>query len=159
MDDLLVFSRNEEDHLKNSEIVLSGLKAEKLFVSRKKCASMKEETEFLGVIVSKNGISVNPAKVAVIKTWPPPSSLTELRSFVGLFKFFRRFIKGFSEIVAPMKALKRKERGINKWDHSCDVAFEALKESITTARILVAPNWQREFLCHVDASQRADGFG
>ena len=157
MDDLLIFSRNEEDHLKHLEIVLSRLKSENLFVSRKKCAFMKEETEFLGMIVSKNVISVNPAKVAVIKTWPRPASLTELRSFVGLLQFFRQFTKGFSEIAAPMTALTRKGSGIHKWDHSCDVAFEALKESITTAPILIAPDWQREFRCHVDASQRAVG--
>ena len=108
MDEFLIFSRNDEDHLKQMEIVLSSLKAENLFLSRNKCAFMKEETEFLGIIVSKNGISVNRVKVAVMKSCPRPASLKELRRFVGLLQSFRRFIKGFSEIAAPMIALARK---------------------------------------------------
>ena len=157
MDDLLIFSRNEEEHLKHLVIVLSRLQEETLFVSPKKCEFMTEETEFLGMLVSKDGISVNPEKVDVVKTWPRPSSLTELRSFVGLLQFFRRFIRGFSAIAAPITALTRKGSGIHKWDKNCDMAFAKLKESLTTAPVLMAPDWQREFRCHVDASQTAVG--
>ena len=157
MDDLLVFSKNIDDHMRHLEVILSRLKAEALYVSPSKCSFMQKETEFLGLLFGENGIRVNPDEVKVLEDWPHPKSLTELRSFIGLLQFFRRFVKRFSEIAAPLTSLTRKGRGIEKWDESCDKAFEELKLSITTAPVLVAPSWSKPFRCHVDASQKAVG--
>ena len=157
MDDLLIFSNTREDHLRHVEVVLSRLKKEKLYVAPKKCSFMEEETEFLGMIVGRNGLRVNPAKIAVIQTWPRPTTLTELRSFIGLLQFFRRFIKDFSKIASPLTALTRKRSGIHKWNDTCTNAFRTLKKALVTAPVLVSPDWSKPFRCHVDASQEAVG--
>ena len=84
MDDLLIFSKDEESHIKHLNTVLCRLREHKLFVSPKKCEFMKSEIDFLGLVVGKNGIRVNPLKVEVLKSWPRPQSLTDVRSFIGL---------------------------------------------------------------------------
>ena len=89
MDDLLFFNNNEQEHLKHLEPVLSRLQAEELYVSPKKCAFMKEETTFLGMIVGRRGIRVNPEKVEVVTTWPRPTSLTELRQSAYTAQIYR----------------------------------------------------------------------
>ena len=157
MDDLLIYSKTPDEHLRHLEVVLSRLAEKKLYVAPHKCQFMEKETEFLGLIVGCNGIRVNPEKVAVLRDWPKPKSLTEVRSFIGLLQFFRRFIKGFSEVAAPLTGLTRKGKGIAAWDSTCDDSFNTLKQAITTSPILTSPNWSRPFRCHVDASQKAVG--
>jgi Reverse transcriptase (RNA-dependent DNA polymerase) len=100
-DDLLIFSKNEEDLRRYVEKVLTRLRKHKLYFSQKKCVFMGTEMEFLGFIVGKNGLRVHPKKMVVIENWPRPSSITEVRSFLGLVKFFRRFISRFSEVLNP----------------------------------------------------------
>jgi len=95
IDDILIFSRNTEDHYKHLDIVLQRLKGNKLYVRRKKCEFFVEETEFLGMIVGKKGVTVAQQRCEVLRTWPKPTSLTEVRSFIGLLQFFRIFIKNF----------------------------------------------------------------
>lgn len=114
MDDLLIFSKNEADHLEHLDIVLSRLQDEELYVSPSKCDFMTKETEFLGMIVGGDGVKVSPEKVVAVQNWPKPCSLTELRGFIGLLQFFRRFIKDFSKIAAPLTSLSRKGKGIQK---------------------------------------------
>lgn len=157
MDDLLVFSKTEDDHMRHLETVLSRLQSEELFVASKKCSFMQLETEFLGLIVGKNGIKVNPEKAEVIRTWPKPKSLSELRSFIGLLQFFRRFMKGFSARASPLTSLTKKGMGMDKWGDTCEAAFEDLKGALLTAPILIPPNWSKPFRCHVDASNKAIG--
>lgn len=157
MDDLLVFSKSREEHLGHLETVLSRLKDEELYVSYKKFQFMQHETEFLGMLVGKDGICVNPDKLQVLRYWPRPRSLTEPRGFIGHLQFIRRFIRRFSHIVAPMANLTKKGIGIARWDAECDGAFLKLKDAITTTPVLVSSDWQKPFLCHVDASQRAVG--
>ena len=103
---------------------------------------MTKEIDLLNLIVGKDGIRVNPRKVKVLKSWPRPEALTELRSFLGLLQFLR-FIKKFSETATPLTNLTKKEQRIHKWDERCDEAFEKLKEAITSAPILVAPDWKK----------------
>ena len=157
MDDLLIFSKDEESHLKHLEIVLSRLKENNLYVSPKKCEFMKTEIKFLGLIVGRNGLEVNPAKVEVLKSWPKPKTLTEVRSFMGLLQFFRRFIKDFSKVSAPLTNLTKKGMGIRKWNKKCDESFQALKDKITSAPILIPPSWNKPFRGHIDASETAVG--
>ena len=118
---------------------------------------MKTEISFLGLVVGQNGLRVDPKKVKVLREWPKPKTLTDVRSFMGLLQFFRRFIKDFSKLASPLTNLTKKGQGIQKWDGKCDKAFEALKKSITTAPILVAPDWKKPFRGHIDASEFAVG--
>ena len=157
MDDLLVFSRTKEEHFKHLRFVLRRLKEHQLYVSPKKCSFFQEEVDFLGLVVGKRGIRVGDDRIRVIRDWKKPTTITELRSFLGLLQFFRRFIKGFSEIAAPLTNLTRKNLGLRKWDKTCDAAFEAMKKALVTAPIVMAPRWDRDFTCHTDASQFAVG--
>ncbi len=93
----------------------------------------------------------------MLKSWPKPSTLTDVRSFLGLIKFFRRFIKNFSGIAAPLRNLTRKDQGIQKWNDQSDQAFESLKKAVTSAPILVSRNWKKPFRGDIDASQLAVG--
>lgn len=99
MDDLLIFSKTEEDHFKHLEIVLSRLYSDRLDVSRKKYCFMLEGTEFLGFLLERSGIRLNPAKAEFIRTWPKPKTLTEQRSFIGILQFLCRFLIDFSSIA------------------------------------------------------------
>ena len=152
LDDLLIFSKTPEEHLRHLELVLSRLEREHLFAALKKCQFMTDETKFLGLVVGRHGVRVNPEKVATLRDWPRPKTLTEVRSFIGLLQFSRRFIKGFSEIAAPLTGLTRKGKGVEAWDSACDESFSTLKQSILSTPILAPPNWTRRFRCHVDAS-------
>lgn len=157
MDDLLIFSKDEESHYRHLETVLSRLEEHELYVAPRKCEFMKDNSDFLGLLVGKEGIRVNPDKVEILKTWPKPDTITDLRSFLGLLQFFRRFIPDFAKVAAPLTDLTKKGYGVHKWDKKCDEAFEKLKKSITSAPILVAPDWTKPFRGHIDASQRAVG--
>jgi Reverse transcriptase (RNA-dependent DNA polymerase) len=136
MDDLLIYSKNEEEHLKHVEKVLKRLKEHRLYVSPKKCVFMSTEMEFLGFIVGKYGLRVNPRKIEVIKNWPRPANITEIRSFLGLVQFFRRFIARFSEIAIPPTNLTKKNQSIKGWDDKCENEFSELKDAVTSAPIL-----------------------
>jgi hypothetical protein len=157
MDDLLIFSKNEEDHMRHVEMVLQRLREHKLYVSPKKCVFMSTEMEFLGFIVGKDGLRVDPKKIEVIENWPRPTSITEVRSFLGLVQFFRRFIARFSEIAVPLTNLTKKNQSIGKWDNKCEQGFAELKDAVTSAPILQSPNWKKPFRGHIDASQLAVG--
>ena len=154
-DDLLVFSKDLDSHLKHLNTVLSRLKDNKLYVSPQNCEFIKSEISFLGMIVGKEGLKVDPKKVEVLRDWPKPKTLTNVRNFMGLLQFFRRFIKGFSKLATPLTNLTKKGVGILKCDFSCDDAFESLKEAISSAPILVSPDWKKPFRGHIDASNTA----
>ena len=143
--------------MKHLETVLRRLEENKLFVSPEKCEFMKTEIDFPGILVGKDGLRVNPSKVKVLKTCPKPKSLFEVKSFLGLLQFCRRFIPKFSEVAAPMTNLTKKDQGIEKRNEKWDKAFENLKEGIKNAPILVSPDWSKPFRFHIDDSQNAAG--
>lgn len=114
MEDLLVYIKKEREHLKHLETVLSRFKMEQLFISRYKCSLMKDQTEFLGIIVGKSRIKVDEDKVKVVADWPKPVNVSEVRGFIGQLQFSRWFIKDFSKIAAPLTTLTNKVQGIQK---------------------------------------------
>lgn len=103
-----MFSNTEEEHLQHLGTIPTPLKTEEVYVEKNKCEFMTRETEFLGLIVGRNGIRVNPDKAEVIGTRPKPTTITELRCFIGLLQFFRQFFKGFFSRAASLTALTRK---------------------------------------------------
>ena len=157
LDDILIFSKSKAEHRKHVKQVLERLRLHKLYASPKKCHFMTSQVEFLGIIVSQEGLQVNPSKTKVIKKWPKPNDLSELRGFLGLASFFRRFIKNFSEIALPLTNLTKGGSGIHNWNESCSVAMNNLKQALISSPILRRPDFSLSYRCFVDASQFAIG--
>ena len=108
IDDILIYSKNEEEHEEHLRIVLRTLKEQKLYAKFKKCEFWLEQISFLGHVVSKEGILVDPEKIKSIIMWTPPKNVIEVRSFLGLAGYYRRFVEGFSKIAAPLSQLTQK---------------------------------------------------
>eukprot|EP00253_Pinus_taeda_P009675 PITA_09675 len=156
LDDILIFSKMWEEHLKHVKQTLDVLKREKLYVKLSKCEFGKTSLNYLGHIVGGGELKINPSKVAVIVNWPKPKFATEVRSFLGAAQYWRKFISNFSLIAAPLHALT----GLNKvfqWGGKQQKAFETLKEKISTTPILALPDLQRPFEIQMDASDYSMG--
>ena len=123
----------------------------------KKCSFVKQKVEYLGHVVTPEGVSPNPDKVRVVQEFPPPNNLKELRHFLGLANYYRRFVKGFSHIANPLNALTKKGVYLH-WTEECAVAFDKLKCALVSAPILAYPSFKEPFLLFVDASSTGIGF-
>jgi len=156
IDDILIFSRTREQHLKDLRVVLEMLRTHQLYAKLSKCEFMVDSVEFLGHIMSDQGISVDPHKVESVKKWPAPKNTSELRSFLGLATFYQKFVKGFSQIAAPLTELLRKENRF-EWSGQHDTAFAELKEALTKAPVLLVPDPRKPFQMDTDASDFAVG--
>ena len=122
IDDILIYSKNEEEHAEHLRIVLQRLREHKLYAKFNKCDFWLTEVQFLGHIISKDGISVDPGKIQDILNWKAPTSIPEIRSFLGLAGYYRRFVPDFSKIARPMTELLKK--GVKfVWDDKCEQAF------------------------------------
>jgi hypothetical protein len=136
IDDILVFSKNEEEHAEHLRLVLQKLREHKLYAKRSKCEFWLKEVSFLVHVVSNGGISVDPSKVRDVLNWKPPTNVGEIRSFLGLAGYYRRFIEGFSKLAKPMTALLKKNARF-VWSEKCQANFEELKKRLTTAPVLI----------------------
>ena len=139
VDDILVFSKSEEEHALHLREVLETLRAHNLKAKFSKCHFWRREVRFLGHVVSENGIAVDPAKVATVHDWPTPKNATDVRSFLGLAGYYRKFIQGFSKIAAPLTQLTKKNQAF-VWNGRCENAFKSLKDRLTCAPVLVIPD-------------------
>ena len=122
IDDILICSRTREEHAEHLRLVLSVLREKQLYVKLSKCEFWMEEVHFLGHVISAHSIAVDPTKVETVVKWESPKSATEIRSFVGLAGYNRRFIEGFSKIVAPLTQLTRKDQPFT-WTDKCEESF------------------------------------
>ncbi len=139
IDDILVFSRTEAEHLQHLRLVMDALRRHELFLKRKKCSFMQHEVKFLGHVFSDVGIKVYPTKVAVVQDWPAPLNVSYIRRFLGLSNYFRRFIKGYANLVRPMNDLLKKDAPFC-WSAACESAFVAVKDAVQSAPVLVLPD-------------------
>src|ERR1700743_646444 len=135
LDDILVYSENPADHQKHVREVLRRLRAAGLYASLKKCVFDTDTVEFLGYIISPQGLSMDRSKVKVIQEWPEPRKVKDVQSFLGFANFYRRFIADYSDIVVPLTRLTRKSEAW-VWSPECQKSFDALKKAFTTAPIL-----------------------
>ena len=156
IDDILIYSKNEEDHAKHLEMTLNLLRSHQLYAKFEKCNFWQHEVKFLGHVVSRSGIAMDPAKIEAVLNWKAPTTPTEVRSFLGLAGYYRRFIEGFSKIVLPLTRLTRKNVKYI-WDDHCEQAFQKLKEKLTTAPILTIPESGVPFVIYTDASHQGLG--
>jgi len=156
LDDILIFSKNLEEHHNHVRMVLQKLIENNLYVKLSKCEFDQEKVEFLGYVLSGKGISTDPKKIAAIKEWPVPKNIKDVQRFVGLCNYYRRFVKNFSNIAKPLHNLTKNNVKFI-WDNKCEQAFNELKTRLTTAPILRFPDPQKQFIVECDASNFAIG--
>ncbi|KAJ0490007.1 putative nucleotidyltransferase, Ribonuclease H [Helianthus annuus] len=149
-DDILIYSKNEEEHGDHLQQVFRVLNDEKLYGNQAKCQFFSPKVVFLGYIVSTEGIAVDERKVQAVREWPTPSTLQHVRSFHGLASFYRRFVKDFSTIVSPLTDLL-KQKTFN-WTEQAQVSFDEIKKRLTTTPVLALPNFDEVFEFECDAS-------
>ncbi|KAG8503456.1 hypothetical protein CXB51_001429 [Gossypium anomalum] len=151
IDDILIYSKDDTEHAEHLRIVLQTLRDKQLYAKFSKSEFCLREVGFLGHIVSGDGIRVDPSKISAIVDWKPPKNVTEVRSFLGLAGYYRRFVNGFSIIAAPITRLLRKDVKF-EWTEECQQSFEELKKLLTEAPVLVQPESGKEFVVYSDAS-------
>ena len=126
IDDILIYSKSKEDHERHLRLILQVLEEKKLYAKLKKCEFWLDSVAFLGHVISKDGISVDPKKVEAVVEWNRPNNVTEIRSFLGLAGYYRRFVEGFSRLAMPQTRLTQK--GVKfEWSEECEQSFQELK--------------------------------
>jgi hypothetical protein len=150
IDDILIYSQSEEEHVGHLTIVLQKLRERQLYAKLSKCEFWIDEVLFSGHIINKDGLAVDPKKVADILNWKAPIDARGIKSFIGMAEYYRRFIEGFSKIAKLMTALLANKVEF-KWTQKCQEAFEVLKEKLTTVPVLVLPDVHKSFSMYCDA--------
>jgi hypothetical protein len=150
IDDILIYSKNEEEHEEYLRLVLHKLREHEFYTKFTKCEFWLKEVTFLGHIITNGGIAIDPSKVSDVLKWEPLRTVSEIRSFLRLVGYYRRFIQGLSKIVKPLTTLLEKDREF-KWTTACQSNFEELKKRLTTSPVLVMPDLQKSFDIYCDA--------
>ncbi|KAL0439017.1 UNVERIFIED_CONTAM: Transposon Tf2-12 polyprotein [Sesamum latifolium] len=157
IDDILIYSRSPKEHEQHLRTVLQILREKQLYAKFSKCEFWMEEIAFLGHVVSKEGVQPDPAKVRAILEWEPPKNVSEVRSFLGLAGYYRRFVKDFSVVAKPLTNLLKKNTPFN-WNDRCAQSFEELKRRLTSAPILALPSGDGGYVVYTDASRQGLGY-
>ncbi|WVZ53910.1 hypothetical protein U9M48_004796 [Paspalum notatum var. saurae] len=156
IDDILIYSKTEEEHEEHLRLVLQKLRDHKLYAKLSKCEFSLDQVPFLGHIFSKGGIMVDPSKISSVMDWKVPEVVKEVRGFLGLAGYYRRFIESFSRIAKPMTSLL--EKGVPFiWTKERQDAFDELKKRLTTAPVLTLPDLTKSFTVYCDASKEGLG--
>ncbi|GJX93443.1 putative nucleotidyltransferase, ribonuclease H [Tanacetum coccineum] len=148
IDDILIYSKTKEDHEVHLGLVLELLRKEKLYAKFSKCEFWLQEVHFLGHVVNQNGIHVDPSKIEAVKNWKTPTTPSEIRSFLGLAGYYRRFIANFSKIAKPLTLLTQKNQKY-VWGVEQEEAFQALKDNLYDAPILTLPDRVEDFVLKI----------
>jgi hypothetical protein len=151
IDDILMYSRNEEEHAGHLHVVLQHLREHRLYAKLSKCDFWLKEIKFLGHTIYQYGIAVDPDKVQEVMNWKPPTTVRQIRSFLELAGYYRRFIPDFSRIAKPMTELLKKGAKF-EWGQKCEDAFHTLRQHLTTAPVLAQPDNNKPFDVYCDAS-------
>ncbi|KAJ8770542.1 hypothetical protein K2173_018033 [Erythroxylum novogranatense] len=156
IDDILVYSKSDEQHEEHLRITLETLRSNELYAKFNKCEFWLREVSFLRHVISEQGVHVDPKKIEAVVSWKAPKNVAEVRSFLGLAGYYRRFVEGFSMIAAPMTKLLRKNQKFD-WSEDCQRRFEELKRRLTSAPILVLPSGDEGYSVYSDASRKGLG--
>ncbi|XP_022030809.1 uncharacterized mitochondrial protein AtMg00860-like [Helianthus annuus] len=153
IDDILIYSKTQEEHERHMRLILELLHTEQLYAKFSKCEFWLKEFQFLCHVINELGIHVDPAKIEVVKDWIAPKSPSEIRSFLGLASYYRRFISNFSNIVVPLASLTQKDKPF-VWGPKQEESFQALTDMLCNAPILALPNRNDDFVVDCDASNQ-----
>ena len=156
LDDILVHAKTFEEEIANLREVLGRFRAANLKLNPKKCELFRQKVLYLGHIVTRDGISTELGKIEAVITWPTPTNKRDLRGFLGLCSYYRKFIKSFADVAGPLYALIEKET-VFAWTDQCKEAFDELKRRLTTAPVLAYPTASGRFTLDTDASERGIG--
>lgn len=154
-DDILIYSPDMEKHVQHLQLVFEALRKHQLFIRKKKCSFAAESVEYLGHVVSRNGVAADEKKIQAMLQWPTPTTPRALRGFLGLTGYYRRFVRGYGQIAKPLTQLLKK--GAFKWDQESDLAFNQLKKAMSTTPVLAMPDFSRPFTVETDASYTGIG--
>ncbi|GJR44131.1 putative nucleotidyltransferase, ribonuclease H [Tanacetum coccineum] len=149
-DDILIYSDSMALHLQHLAVVLQLMRMHALFAKQSKCVFVVNQVEYLGHVIYAKGVATDPSKIEAMKSWPVLRNIKELRGFLGLTGYYRRFIKGFATISHPLTSLLKKNAF--KWSNSAQEAFEQLKQAMIQTPVLALPNFDAEFVIETDAS-------
>jgi hypothetical protein len=155
-DDILIYSASYEEHIQHIHVVLSLLLKDKWCVKLSKCTFAKPHINYLGHIISAQGIATDPAKISAIVEWPTPTDTKQLRSFLGLAGYYRRFVRHFALIAKTLTALLKKDT-LFVWTDEHETAFQTLKEALTEAPVLAVPDFSKKFCIETDACKSGVG--
>ncbi|GJT88480.1 reverse transcriptase domain-containing protein [Tanacetum coccineum] len=156
IDDILIYSKTKEDHKVHLRLMLELLTKEKLYAKFSKCEFWLQEVHFLGHVVNQSGIHVDPSKIEAVKNWKAPTTPSEVRSFLGLAGYYRRFIANFSKIAKPLTSLTQKNQKY-EWGEEQEAAFQTLKNNLCDAPVLSLPDGVEDFVVYCDASNQGLG--
>ncbi|GKE98607.1 putative reverse transcriptase domain-containing protein [Tanacetum coccineum] len=156
IDDILIYSKNKQEHEEHLKIILELLKKEELHAKFSKSEFWIPKVQFLVHVIDNKGIHVDPSNIESVKNWASPKTLTEIRQFLGLAGYYRRFIEGFSKIAKPMTKLTQKKVKF-EWGDKQEAAFQLLKQKLCSAPILALPEGSEDFIVYCDASKKGLG--
>lgn len=152
---ILVYSRSWEEHLSPLQQVLGVLTSHKLFAKLSKCRFGVAKIDYLGHLISSEGVKADPSKVATMLEWPKPASLKSLRGFLGLTSYYCKFIKHYGLIAAPLTQLLKKNAFL--WSEDVNMVFRVLKQAVSSPSVLRLPDFSHPFIIECDASGRGIG--
>ena len=153
IDDILVYSGSSEEHAEHLRTVLQILRERQLYAKFSKCRFWLDKVAFLGHVISAEGISVDPQKIEAIVNWKPPTNVSEVRSFLGLAGYYRKFVEGFSKIATPLTNLLKKDQKF-EWSDTCQHSFEELRQRLTTTPMLALSSGKDSYGVYSDASRK-----
>jgi hypothetical protein len=156
IDGILVYSKDQVEHAKHLRIVQQILREHQLYAKFSKCEFWLDKLEFLGHVITKEGIAVKPRKVQAVLDWKAPKNVKEIRGFLGMAGYYRRFIEGFSKIAGAMTKLLRKDLPF-EWTEKCEQSFQELKTKLTTSPVLAVPENEKYYTVYYDASKNGLG--
>ncbi|GBM32085.1 Retrovirus-related Pol polyprotein from transposon 297 [Araneus ventricosus] len=143
LDDIIIVGRTFQEHLNNIRKVFQRLQKANLKLSPKKCRFFRKEVSYLGHIISADGVKTNPEKSKAVVEWPRPETVHDLRSFLGLCTYYRRFVRNFSAIARPLHKLTEAKSNFN-WTEECEKSFHGLKQDLITSPVLTYPRTDKD---------------